>query len=129
MTQPIVVRVDEDGADPERREQLGLQLREELLAAGTGEVSRLAGGAPPAGTRAVDPAIVGALVVAATSSAASLAQVVDVVRRWRTRGPSGRAVEVAVGEHRLALTGASADEEAALVAAFLAAAGPGPHPT
>ena len=52
------------GADPEELEQLSLSLRRELLALDeVDRVTQKSAGEPPAGTRAVDPVAIGALIV------------------------------------------------------------------
>jgi hypothetical protein len=127
MSQSIVVAVDESGADPERLEELSLQLRDELLDTDAEDVTRLVDGEAPAGTRALDVAAVGALVVTVASTVGSVASVVEVVRRWLTRaGGDGRTVEMTIGEHHLKLVGGPREEQARLIEAFLRAAGQPP---
>ena len=127
MSQSIVVAVDESGADPERLEELSLQLRDELLGTDAEDVTRLVEGEAPPGTRALDVAAVGALVVTVASTVGSVASVVEVVRRWLTRaGGDGRTVEMTIGEHHLKLVGGAREEQARLIEAFLRAAGQPP---
>jgi hypothetical protein len=127
MTQEIVVAVGESDADPERLEELSLQLREELLATDAEDVARLTTGTAPPGARAMDVAAVGALVVTVASTVGSVASVVEIVRRWLTRsGAGGRTVEMTLGEHHLRLAGGTREEQARLIEAFLLAAGQPP---
>ena len=124
MTRRIVVAVDEVDADAARLETLSLQLREELLSTGADDVTRLTTDEAPSGTRGLELAAAGALVVSVANSVAALSQVVETVRRWLGRGSGGRTVELTIGDRHLRLTGASAEEQTRLINAFLEAAEP-----
>jgi hypothetical protein len=76
-------------------------------------------GEAPAGTRAVDIAAVGALLVTLTSSAGAAAGVVDMVRGWLRRGSGGRTVELTIGDKTLKLSGASDEQQERLIQEFL----------
>ena len=124
MTRRIVVAVDKVDADAARLETLSLQLPEELLTTGAEDFTRLTTGEAPPGTRGLDLASAGALVVSVPNSVAALSQVVETVRRWLGRAGGGRAVESTISDRHLRLTGASAEEQARLINAFLEAAEP-----
>ncbi len=115
----FVVSIDEDGADAERLEELSLALRRELLELEVEDVEPVQAGQAPAGTRAVDIAAVGALLVTLTSSAGAAARVVDMVRGWLRRGSGGRTVELTIGDKTLKLSGASDEQQERLIQEFL----------
>ncbi len=123
MGSRIVVSIDEDGADSERLEDLSLALRRELLELAVDDVEPVHAGQAPAGTRAVDVAAVGALLVTLTSSAGAAAGVVDMVRGWLRRSSGARTVELSLGDKTLKLAGASDEQQERLIQEFLHAIG------
>ncbi|CAN5864087.1 hypothetical protein BH20ACT6_BH20ACT6_05350 [soil metagenome] len=114
-----MVRLSEGGADAQRLEELTLSLRRELLELDVEDVELPRGGTAPAGSRALDVAAVGALLVTLTSSARTVTSVVDTVRRWLARSPRGRTVELTIGDRSLRLEGASREQQERLVEQFL----------
>src|SRR4051794_32514028 len=127
MAAEIVVAIGEVGAGSERLETLSLSLREELLSAHAESVSGLSLGDAPPGTRAVDVAAAGALLVTVASSVTAISQIIDAVRHWLKRGNPGRTVEVTIGDNHLKVNveGTSHEAQTQLIAAFLAASAPG----
>lgn len=121
MEQAVVVQVDEPDADPERLEQLALALREELLGTDADvDVSQFRAGAAPAGTRALDIAAIGALLVSVKLSTESVGAVVRTIRGWLGRaGGTGRSVTLTVGDRTLVLESATAEQQEQLVREFL----------
>jgi hypothetical protein len=69
-------------ADPRELEALTAKLRRELLALDVKAVERPSAGRAPAGTRAVELAAIGTLVVTLGKSAAALGPVIAAVRSW-----------------------------------------------
>lgn len=125
MAEHLIVSVDEGGADSERMEQLTLALRRELLQLDVEDVEPVRAGPAPEGTRAIDVAAVGALLVTLTSSAAALTGVVNTVRGWLGQGSRGRTVELTIGDKTLKLAGASDEQQEQLVREFLRSTGGG----
>lgn len=119
MGADIVVTVDDVDADPEHREALTLSLRNELLATDVDDVRRVEAGEAPMGTRAIDPAVVGQLVVGIPGSLAAIATLITTVRGWLGRGTDGRTVELSLGDKSLKLGGAGREDQDRLVAEFL----------
>lgn len=117
MSGSAVVRVDEEGADAERLDVLVRYLRAELGELDAVEVGELRTAAPD-GTRAVDLAAAGALVVSLARGGA-LKSVVDVVRRWLDRGPSGRRIRIEIDGDVLEISDASARQQDQLVDVFV----------
>jgi hypothetical protein len=115
----LAVNVDEVGADSERLEELSLALRAELLELNVDDVQRLRVGQAPAGTRALDVAAVGALLVSLSSSAGAVSRVVNLVRGWLKRGSPGRTVELPIGDKTLKLSEASTEQQERLIQQFL----------
>ena len=119
MAEHLMVSVDEGGADSERMEQLTLALRRELLQLDVEDVEPVRAGPAPEGTRAIDVAAVGALLVTLTSSAAALTGVVNTIRGWLAQGSRGRTVELSIGDKTLKLAGASDEQQEQLIREFL----------
>lgn len=119
MMERLTIRVAEDGADAERADQLAGHLREELLGLDVDDVIRAPGGEAPPGTRAVDVAAVGALLVTLSGAAASINEIVTVVRGWLARGSTPRTVRIEVDGDVLELSGVSQAQQDELVDLFV----------
>jgi hypothetical protein len=112
----VQVAVGPDG-DVEEVAQAALQLRRELLDLDV-DVAGVPGmGEPPPGSRAVDLAALGALVVNVADSQL-LAAVVAAVRSWLA-GSSRRSVKLELGGDALELTGVSSREQRRLADEWL----------
>jgi hypothetical protein len=125
VAEHLMVSVDEGRADSERMEQLTLALRRELLQLDVEDVEPVRTGSAPEGTRAIDVAAVGTLLVTLTSSAAALTGVVNTVRGWLAQGSQGRTVELTIGDKTLKLAGASDEQQDQLIREFLRSTGGG----
>jgi hypothetical protein len=104
------------GADAVELDEATLQLRGELLELDVDNVERPAGGPPPPGTRGVESAIVGTLVVTATREV--VGAVIRVVAGWLGRS-SGRSVKLEIDGDSIEVTDPSAEDQRRLIAAFL----------
>jgi hypothetical protein len=103
----VDVSIAEVGAEPEHLEELTRCLRDEILTLDVESVvPRSAGEAPP-GTRAVDAAAIGALVVSVAPALDGLARLVTTVVDWLRRGGTQRTVRMKIGDDELELSGAS----------------------
>ena len=122
----VLVAVQADGADAVELDELARVLRGQLLELDVDDVTRAPGGAPPPpGTRVVDVAAVGALIVTLQPSLELAGMLVSAVRAWLRRGPASRAVELTIGDSTLKLTAASQQEQDRLVEEFVRAASRG----
>ncbi len=107
MVAEVDVAIAEEGADAEHLEELARALREEILTLDVESVvPRSAGEAPP-GTRAVDAAAVGALVVSVAPALEAMARLVTTVVDWLRRGGTERTVRLKIGNDELELSGVS----------------------
>jgi len=120
VAEPITIEIAEDGADAERIDALTGYLRQDLLQLDVAEVRRAAAGPPPPGTRGIDVAAVGALLVSLGGAATSINEIVTVVRGWLSRG-SGvkRTVKLTIDGDVLELSEASLAEQDRLVDLFV----------
>lgn len=111
----------ERGADAQRLDQVTGYLRQELLELGVDSVSALRVGPPPPGSRALDAAAVGALLVTLSQSATAVQTLLTVVRGWLGRGGPAvrRSVRVEIDGDVLELADASGEEQDRLVALFV----------
>lgn len=118
-----LVAVSELGTEPSQVETLALELRQELLELDVDAVETApAQFAPPGGSRAVDAAALGTLIVTFEQSLPLVRALVDVVQGWLKRTySSNRSVEITIGTHSLRLTGASAEHQDRLVDEFITA--------
>jgi hypothetical protein len=112
----IQVAVGPDGDDGEAAEA-ALQLRRELLDLDVEAVEPQRAGVPPAGTRAVDLAALGGLIVTFARSAL-LPDVLAAVRSWLSRSQS-RSIKLELGGDVLELTGMSSAEQRRLADEWL----------
>ena len=94
-----------------------LQLRRELLDLDVDAVEPQRAGEPPPGTRAVDLAALGGLIVTIAQSAL-LPDVLAAVRAWLSRSQS-RSIKLELGGDVLELTGVSSAEQRRLADEWL----------
>ena len=113
----VQVAVGPDG-DAEEVAQATLQFRRELLDLDVDAVEVPGAGEPPPGSRAVDVAALGALVVN-LADPQLLAAVVAAVRSWLA-GSSRRSIKLQLGGDALELTGVSSKEQRRLTDEWLA---------
>jgi hypothetical protein len=107
----------EPGADAEEVTEATLQLRRELLELDVEAVEIPRAGEPPPGSRAVDLASLGTLVVTVAQSQL-LASVVAAVRSWLAVSRQ-RSIKLELGDDVLELTGVSSDEQRRLTDEWL----------
>lgn len=105
------------GADAEEVAGATLQLRRELLDLDVDAVEPQRAGEPPPGTRAVDLAALGGLIVTIAQSAL-LPDVLAAVRSWLSRSQS-RSIKLELGDDVLELTGVSSAEQRRLADEWL----------
>ena len=126
MADALALELSEAGADPARLEELTTRLRSELLDLDVNDVERVSAGNAPEGSKAIELAAVGALIVTMEQSGPLLAKVVSNIREWLKRDPEPtRAVKITLGDQTIELTAASSDQQDRLVAEFIRAAGSG----
>jgi len=104
-------------ADAEEVAEATAQLRRELLDLDVDAVGLPPAGEPPPGTRAVELAALGALVVTVAQSQL-LASVVAAVRSWLACSPR-RSIKLELGGDALELAGVSSDEQRRLTDEWL----------
>jgi len=102
----VDVSVVEVGADAEQLEELTRALRAEILTLDVESVVPRSNGEAPPGTRGVDAAAVGALVVSVAPALGALARLVTTVVDWLRRGGTQRTVRLKIGDDELELSGA-----------------------
>lgn len=112
------VRAELDpGADEAELEGRTLDLREELLELDVEEVRPPSAGPAPDGTRAVDAALLGTLVV--TLGQEAIGTVVRAVAGWLSRGGS-HSVKLTLGDDSIELSDVSAADQRRMLETFLA---------
>ncbi len=104
-------------ADAEEVANATLQLRRELLDLDVGAVEVPRPGEAPPGTRAVELAALGALVISIAKPGV-LAAVVAAVRSWLSRSRH-RSIKLVLGGDVLELTGVASDEQRRLTDEWL----------
>ena len=106
-----------DDASPDEIAQATLQLRRELLELDVEKVSVAGGGDPPAGSRGIELAALGALVVT-FARVGVLASVVGAVQSWLTTS-SQRSIKLELDGDSLELTGLPSSEQRRLTDEWL----------
>jgi hypothetical protein len=120
----LKVEVFEPDADPEEIDQLTHDLRLELLELDLDSVSPVMTGPPPVGSKGLDVAAIGALLVQVAASVDAVNTVIHALRSWLRRGPSGqRSVKISLDGHTLELTSATQAQQQQLVDEFVRALG------
>lgn len=116
----VLVSLSEQGADDARLDDLGRQLRDELRQLDVRDVRAAPADAqPPPGSRGIDVASVGQLLVALLGTQ-GLSAVIGAVRGWLGREQAApRSVRVELDGDVLELSGASDEEQDRLVEMFL----------
>ncbi|HWD46087.1 MAG TPA: hypothetical protein VHM23_20635 [Actinomycetota bacterium] len=104
-------------ADAEEIAEATLQLRRELLDLDVDAVELPAAGEPPPGSRGVELAAFGALLVTVSQSQL-LGPVIAAVRAWLAGGPQ-RSIKLELDGDTLELTGMSSNEQRRLVDEWL----------
>ena len=100
----------EAGADAREREELTLRLRRELRQLSGASVERPVGGEAPPGTRAVELAQVGQLLVTLGGAATAVGALVAAVRSWLAAQGSG-TVKMTIGGDTIEITGQLSAEQ------------------
>jgi len=106
-------------ASPREIEEMTAAMRRELLQLEVESVERPRAGEPPEGTRGIDVAALGALVVELGKATPVLGQVVEVVRSWVARSPD-RSVKLTIGGDTLELTGISEGDQQRVIRDWMA---------
>ena len=117
-----VVRVEllDPDSDPETRDELMLDLREELVQLDVESVLTVPGGPAPPGSKGLDMAAAAALLVQVQGSISALGVLVSAVRTWLGRGKDpGASVKLTIGEQTLELSHATSEQQERLVQEFL----------
>lgn len=105
----INLHVDDD-ISPLELEELTAAMRRELLQYDVDSVDRVSGGPAPEGSRGIDVAAIGALVVSLGKATPVLGQVVEVIRAWAARSPN-RTVKLTLAGDTLEVGGMSESEQ------------------
>ena len=120
MSTALTVELSEAGSDPDRIDDLTMRLRRELLELDVDKVVRVSAGEAPEGSRAIDIAAVGALLVTVQQSRAIVASVVNTIREWLKRDPQpNRTVKVTIEGRTIDITNATEAQIDQLVAAVV----------
>jgi hypothetical protein len=125
MSQEIAVELTAtDDVDAEELDRLTQSLREEILLVDeVDSVEAAPGGPAPEGTRAVDVAAIGSLIVAAASGVQALGKVIETVRSWfarRAETAPATTLKMTIGDKSIEIT-ADEEQQERLIAEFIAA--------
>lgn len=107
--------------DVERLDELSSVLRRELLDLGVDDVERASAGEAPAGTRGIDVAAIGVLLVAFQESLVAVTAIVGAIRGWMSSTRGANAVELTIGDQTLKIDSASREQQDRLIDEFVAA--------
>lgn len=120
MRRQLAVQLSEEGADAERLDMLTGFLRQELLQLDVAEVTGLAAGEPPPGSRGLDPAMVGGLLVTFMQSTDVLRMLITSIRNWLSRGMNtDRVVRIKLGDDEIEIRDPCLADEERLVELFI----------
>ncbi len=120
MESELKIEVYEPDVDREAIDELTHSLRAELLQLDVESVSMPSAGPPPPGSKGLEIAAIGALLVQVRGSAQMVSAVVSAVRSWLRRGSvPGRTLKVTVDGHTLELSAATEEQQQRLVDEFV----------
>ena len=120
MATEMTIELFEPDADLEALDELTRNLREELLELDVDSVSPPTAGPAPAGSKGLELAAIGALLVQVKSSVQMVSAVVTAVRSWLQRGSSpNRTLKVTVDGRTLELSAATAEQQQQVVDEFV----------
>jgi hypothetical protein len=120
----VVLRPD-PGTDPEERERLGRQLRDELRDLDVDDVSTLDGNPPPEGAKSGGAAMLTEWLVTLSAGGGVFVTVLATIKDWLARRADAHTITVTIDGDTLELSSASADERAELIETFVARHRPG----
>lgn len=121
MYREVTIGIRDADADAERLDELSSALRRELLDLGVAGVDRVSAGEAPPGTRALEMASIGMLLVAFQESLPVISGIVGVIRGWLASARGTRAVELTIGDQTLKIDSASPEQQDRLIDEFVAA--------
>jgi hypothetical protein len=120
MDGDLRVQLWEDGADDERIDALTRMLRREIDELDVERVTTLRAGEAPEGTRGLDMAVVGGLLVTLGQAAHALGPVLGAIQAWLSRSPGpARTIRVELAGDVLEISQASSTEQQRLVDLFV----------
>jgi Effector Associated Constant Component 1 len=114
----VVLEPDPD-TDPEDREHLGLQLRNELRALDVDDVAVVGGGPPPDGAKSGAAAPLTEWLVTLSAGGGVFVTVIATIKDWLGRRSAGHTVKLTIDGDTLELDGATQSERDELVATFV----------
>ena len=114
----VLVQLEDPDAGEIELERATTRVRSDLLQLEVDSVEQPAAGPAPPGTKAVELAAVGALLVTAQQGWQVLGGIVEQVRAWASRGP-GRSVTVSLDGDSITVTGSSDENERLLIEGWL----------
>lgn len=124
MSKELRIELFEPDTDAEEVDGLAADLRLELLELDVESVEPVALGSAPEGSKGVDVAAVGALLVCVRESLWLVDSVVTAVRSWLARdSSSGRTLKITVDGRTLSLSSATAEQQQRLVEEFVRSLG------
>ena len=120
MATELMIEIHDPEADRETLDALTRSLRNELLELDVDSVTQPSGGPAPDGSKGLELAALGALLVQVKSTLPVVTAVVTAVRSWLQRGTStGRTLKVTIDGRTLELSSATADQQQRVVEEFL----------
>ena len=124
VSKELRIELFEPDTDAEEVDGLAADLRLELLELDVESVEPVALGSAPEGSKGVDVAAVGALLVCVRESLWLVDSVVTAVRSWLARdSSSGRTLKITVDGRTLSLSSATAEQQQRLVEEFVRSLG------
>jgi len=117
---PLEIKLEvDDDLSPMEFDELTAALQRELLQLDVDAVDRVSAGPAPDGSRGVDLAALGALLVQVGQAAPVLGQVVNVIQAWASRSPK-RSAKLTIGGDTLELGGLSERDQRLVIRDWMA---------
>ena len=119
MKRDVVVRLEADDAEGDATFQLTEELRQEVLQLPIEQAVHGTAGPAPPGTRAIDAAALGEIVVTLGTAAGGLTALVHTARRWLAAASGVRKIRIEIDGDVLELSGAGTDEQKRLINSWI----------
>jgi hypothetical protein len=113
-----VVLAPDPETDPEDRERLARQLRNELRTLDVDDVTTVVGAAPPEGAKGVGASLT-ELLVTMSAGGGVFVTVIATIKDWLGRRSAGHTVKLTIDGDTLELSGATPVERADLIETFV----------
>lgn len=119
MVDALVMLLPDPDVDVEECQRLMRRLRDELAELDVEEIIPVAGGPAPPGSKGLDPATLGAIVVAMSASGGVFTSVIGAVKDLLERHAARHRISITIDGDTIELERATVEQQSELVGAYI----------